>query len=106
MATQGTGRTLSELEFSWFASRAGAVDRKLSDMKRRYFGSKIGRATDSPSISVEELERRWLISVSGLSETEGVARLWAGACAAQSAPVSKFVDQNKRSFYSTVTGTP
>ena len=100
-----TGKSLGELEYTWFADRT-TTSNKISDMKREYFGSKVGKADDAINISVEELERRWLVSVSGLAESQQVPALWAGACAAQSAPVSKFVDENKRNFYATVAGTP
>ena len=76
-------------------------------MKGRYYGSKIGRAGAPANISVEELERRWLCSVgSATNENVGIADLWIQACIAQSVPVSKYVDQNKRSFYAMVIGTP
>ena len=99
-----TGKSLSELEYSWFADRT-TTSNKISDMKREYFGSKVGRATDPANISVSELERRWLQSVS-LTGTNQVDQLWIEALAAQGVPPGENTSERKRNFYATITGTP
>ena|SRR3990167_4874447 len=98
-----SGKTSGELEYSWFATRTRSANKKLNDMKREYFASKVSDATGRTRI--EELEKKWLQAVAGVI-SEDFSDLWGKACIAQSVPVSKFIDQNKRSFYATVTGTP
>ena len=99
-----TGKSLSELERTWFADRTTSSN-KIADMKREYYGSKIGRAGDPVNISVEELERRWLQSVS-LTSTNMVDQLWIEVLAAQGVPAGENTDERKRNFYSTVTTSP
>ena len=107
MTSVGTGKSLSELERVWFAERTTSSN-KLDDMKREYFESKVRVVTDTPHTAISELERRWLCSVIGgnVDENIGLADLWQKACVASSVPVTNYINENKRTFYSTVTTSP
>jgi len=95
---------LGELEFQWFADRTTSSE-KISDMKREYYGSKIGRAGDAVNITVSELERRWLQNVSGTSTNE-VDQLWLEACAAEGVTAGQSTSERKRNFFNEVSTSP
>lgn len=94
---------LSELERTWFATRTDNANEKLNDMKRQYFGNKVGDANGNTPI--DELEKKWLQSVAGVS-SDDFSVLWSEVNAASSYPVSNYMDENKRTFYTLETGTP
>ncbi len=103
MTATGTGRSLSELERTWFAERTTSSN-FLNDMKREYYSSKVGRTTDTPATSLGELESRWLESLGGTANRYDEA--WQQMAATQGVPVGRNTDETKRRFYATVTTSP
>jgi hypothetical protein len=103
MTATGTGRSLSELERTWFAERTTSSN-FLNDMKREYYASKVGRATDTQHTPLGELEGRWLDSLGGTSNRYDEA--WQMMAAKQSVRVGRNTDETKRNFYATVTTSP
>ena len=103
MAT-GTGRTLSQIERSWLATRvAGQTGQTpFNDLKRRYYVSQIGGASSDVK-SLIDLERQWLrkdiTDNSGVPNGGEVSDLWKQALAARGLRVSQFIDENKKTYY-------
>jgi hypothetical protein len=78
-------------------------DMKLSDLKRRYFISKIGGTNKD---SLVDMEKQWLRSVivaGGGTPSGSLSNLWKQAVMVSGLRVSNSVDENQNTFYSNVT---
>lgn len=96
----GTGRSLSELERSWLATRvlAGTVN----DMKRRYFISRVGGPAANTNV-LDDLEKQWLrgliVANGGTPSGRYVAGLWRQTLSVLGYRVSNNLNDNKMTFY-------
>lgn len=70
-----------------------------NDVKRKYYLSQVGGDANS----LVDLERRWLrkdiTDNSGVPSGGELSDLWKQALAARGLRVSKFIDENKKTYY-------
>jgi len=96
---------LTAIEKRWLLTHTtGATSQTpLNDIKRKYFVSEIG-GTAADVKSLNDLERQWLrkviVDASGTpSATIYAEQLWKEAVSALGYTVSKFLNENKVTFY-------
>lgn len=96
----GTGTTLKELEYSWFATRSGlSGSRTTREHKRAYYISELGaRANDVP---LSQLEYEWLHAQTGVS-SNAIADMWREAVVGAGLTPETTILNNKRKYYSNV----
>jgi len=102
MAGRGTGQSLEELEYSWFAQRVGSSSSAISinELKRIYFQAQLSGATGS----LRDLEVQWLRKyISDAGGTPSSTNLWREAVVASGGTPSNRLTENQRKFYSTVS---
>jgi hypothetical protein len=96
---------LTAIEKRWLLTHTTGVTSQtpLNDIKRKYFVSEIG-GTAADVKSLNDLERQWLrkviVDASGTpSVTIYTEQLWKEAVSALGYTVSKFLNENKTTFY-------
>ena len=106
MAGKGTGQSLEELEYSWFAQRVGSSSSAvpINELKKIYFQAQLSGATGS----LKDLEAQWLRKyISGAggtpSSTNHLSILWREAVVISGGTASDRLTENQRKFYSTVS---
>jgi hypothetical protein len=107
MAGKGTGKNiLGQLERSWFAVRVACNSgTPLNQLKRTYWEKQLGSTYSSHGMS--ELEDNWLrkvITTAGQTPTVDArpSTLWKEAVAALGLTTSKYLNDNKITFYGNV----
>lgn len=96
MTKPGTGTTLIELEWSWYAQRVAGGP--LADMKRRYW-SLGSLPTQMLTDKLETVEISWLQMLTGVSNPYP-GELWANAVKQYTGVNPTVVmSENKRTFY-------
>lgn len=95
--------TLSQVERTWFATRVpGQLSTTpLNDLKRAYYASQLG-----PSVHIHDLvdaEKQWLIKTirdnAGTPAGNQLSDLWVQLLASAGLRVSKYMDENKTTYY-------
>ena len=96
---------LTVAERTWFAERVtGSTGRTpLNDLKRNYYVSQIGGSAASIN-DLNDLERQWLRkriddNSATVQDTRHVEDLWRQAVASEGFTVSRYVNENKLTFY-------
>jgi hypothetical protein len=103
--TVASGFSLSVLEKKWFSEHVTGTNPRtpLNDLKRRYYVSQVGSGA---STDLTDLEKQWLrkdITNNGGTPTgESLSDLWIQAIATRSLRVSKFIDENRQTYYRNV----
>lgn len=106
MASKGTGRTLGQLERSWYAGRIVCNSgTPLNQIKRLYWQGQLGSTYSGHAMS--ELEDNWLkkvITDAGQTPTAGArpSTLWREVVAALGFRTSTYINDNKITFYGNV----
>jgi hypothetical protein len=101
----GIGKSLSEVERSWFAQRIPGTlgTTPLNDIKRKYYMSELG-GTDVRFLG--DLEVQWLRKVitaaGGTPSGNYSADLWKQAVDSAGLRVSNSTDENKQTYYRNV----
>lgn len=114
MTVKGNGVNLDQLEYTWF--RLNAIDQgatvpnnaKLSDVKRIYFNAvALSGHVRTSATPTQAMEINWLRIVVNnndaflgtTSNRKYESELWAALVGQLGLPVSKSVNENKRTFY-------
>lgn len=96
----------SSAEHDWYATRSGLSGQApLNDHKLAYFASKGIGSNASVRKPLTQLEREWLQTLTGVTSNE-ISDMWVQAVAGQSLTPGVKIDENKRIFFSSVSGSP
>ena len=107
MAT-GTGTRLSELERTWFQQKLTGANARtpLGELKKLYYLSVVGSGYSGTS-TLRELEIAWIkvriVDAGGTpTATKYESTLWRELIAALGQTPSRFTEENKKLFFSSV----
>lgn len=101
--TKGTGSDLSELEHSWLSTHltVKAPNARIEDLRRNYYVQVLGTA--SANESVQELELRWLRTLTGAGTNHNdLALAWQQVVAGAGLTPQPSMLANKVLYFSNV----
>lgn len=93
---------LTEVERAYFVRKAGGAEPRepLNNIKRRYISGVIGAGVNAQT-PLHQLEKLWLLSVIGgaARNFNSIEELWRQAVISLGLTPSKFLNDNKITFY-------